>query len=400
MYIVLINPCRYPGYSYSSLIKKHTKYKIIAVWSDNEMYENFQPSNNKSLFDEVVFAFDKPVDSLVSDLKKFNIRAIIGVDDSGFLLADRLQPIFTPEICNDPTLINIRSNKFNYLKFLKDNELLHTNQQIIDWNNFPKIDKTYILKPVNGGGNENVYRIDSNSNIDNLILKHRNEQFLLQDYLGGGEEYCVELCTYKEYHKCTTVMKYGRTFYQNDTNPWRYDNDLVQPNNDLILNLIEYTKKIISFLGIRIGVTWTQIKVIDGKFHLIEINFRSQGNAHPEAIKNSTGFLYSAEVLKLMLGKHDDFMSSPNLYNMHGHFKKLCINNKRERIINELDISEIENLPSVKSIMINKLVIPGVVPVSNSFKNVIGVIILQNNNINQFNHDFEKISKWQKTIEE
>lgn len=399
MYIVLINPCRFPGYSYGTLIKNFTKYKIIAVWSDREMYEKFQPSNNKSLFDEVIFAYDLDFPSLVLSLKNFSIRAIIGVDDSGFLLADKLQPIFTPEISNVSELADIRSNKLKYLEFLRDKELVTTYQEKVNWDHFLKIDKKFILKPLNGAGNENVYKIDVDTNIDSLVEKHRNQDFLLQDYLEGGEEYCVELCTYKNYHKCTTVMKYGRTFYHNN-NPWRYDNDLVDPNNEIIKDLIDYVKKIISSIGIRIGVTWTQVKVIDNKFHLIEINFRSQGNAHPGAIQNSTGLLYSSEVLKSMLGKHEDFLKGPDVYQMKGPFKKLCINNKKEKLIDNIDITPIKNLSSIKSIMINPLVIPGIVPVSNSFKNVIGVIIMQNNDVDQFINDFEKITEWQKQIEE
>lgn len=399
MHIVLINPCRIAGFSYCNSIVKYTKHKIIAVWSNFFTYKNFRQIELASMFDTEICAFNLSFDQLISKLKQFEIKAIVGIDDDGFLVADKLQPIFTPAICNDPKLIEIRSNKLKYLEFLKNKQLVLTNQKVVDWNNFPIINKKYILKPVNGGGNENVYKIDPNTDTSSLINKHKDEKFLIQDYIEGDDEYCVELCTYGDYHKCTTVMKYGRVFYHNN-NPWRYDNDLVDPDTDLVSKLIEYTKKVISALGIKIGATWTQIKVINNTFHLIEVNFRAQGHGHPEAVKNSTGFLYSGEVLKSMLGNHQYFMNSPNVYKMQGNFKKLCINNKREKFIDKIDVSEIKNLNSVKQIFLNNLVLPGKVPISNSFLNVIGVIIIQNNNVEEFNNDFEKVTKWQKQIEE
>lgn len=396
--IVIVNPYKSTGYSYS-YIAKSIDINVIALWTSRDLEVQWKNYVDYRYLDKILYAENFLIDDYSKLVKEFNIVAFIPVDDIGFPLCDKLQFQFFPERANLPELQSVRENKFNYLEYLKSHNIVKTSQRIItDEKNIENFNKKMILKPVNGAGNENIFVVNNDAEVRNIVNSKNNIIFTLQDFL-EGDEFCVELCSMGEIHICTAVMKYGREYFVDGISPWRYDNELVDSKSENIRILVDYAKSVISSLGIRIGLTWTQIKLTNGVPNLIECNFRSQGHGHLGAVKRSTHTSYAAESLRAYLGKEENFAKRPILYDKYADFRKLSLNNRVERYIENLDFSEIVSLNSVVAIWPNGFVYPGYAKKTTGFKNSLAMIILCNENTEEYFSDLEKITKWQSKIE-
>lgn len=400
MTIALINPVRLAAHGYANIIAHNLSDDIVALWTDSKLKNFLQFSGPNHLIKKhiVCEAFSK--DDYLHLLEKERIRCIIPVDDDAFRVYDWLQAELNPQKCNDQSLLQVRASKYEYLKKLHEDGLISTEIHKVNSDTLKRFNKRMVLKPIDGAGNENVFFVENDNMVRHIMSSFSAVEFMLQDFL-DGEEYCVELCTLGNYHKCTAISKYGRNFLVDGAVPWRYDNDLVcaQDSRAQIAKL--YAIKVVESLGVKAGLTWTQIKISNSTLepNLIEVNFRSQGNAHPIAIKNATGMMYAEELLKLHLASEERFRGGVLEYSKLGDFKKLCINNLVERYIEHVDLEPVKSLKSVISAFINTSLIPGLVKPSRSFKTVLGMMIVQNNDAHQFTSDMSVINSWQQTVE-
>lgn len=390
--IVIVNPVRYSGYGYVTIIKNYFKnFKIIAVWPSQNHYDNATMKAMNLIDHHIIYNNDW--DQLISDLSYHDCVCFTNGDDEGFVLGDQLQSYFFPNHCNDIEKQIYRTSKFNYLNYLNGLGLVNSNQFILTDKTLQQCrNRKLVVKPTNGAGNINVHIDPEFSIIESLL--HSDIEYMVQDFV-TGPEYCMEICSNQGVHRCTMASLYKGEYLVDDIFPWREENELVSPNDPNVKILYDYVVTILDALGIKLGLTWTQVKMDHGTPHLVEINFRSQGRAVVGPIQSATGNNWAAESLKSYLNIKS---SAPMMYNKLGDFNKICVNNYNTRYIDNLDWSPVETLSSTKYCEKYPGKFPGIVTVTKNFKTVMGMIMIQNNDFTQYNHDMNIINNWKKII--
>jgi|688.fasta_scaffold12717_20 predicted ATP-grasp superfamily ATP-dependent carboligase len=392
--IVIVNPNRYIGYSYILYAINFLKeYSLIGIWTSNnaELYSTILVDK----LDRKFIAKDYEFEELILELKKLNPKCFVVGDDTGFLLADKLQSYFFPDRSNDQSKYEIRSNKNNYLEYLYKKNLSSTKQQHVTKNQIPEIKTLHVMKPSTGGGNINVFFVQSKNQIEK-ILNDVDEDFILQEAV-TGEEYCIEICSFNGVHKCTMASKYKGNYLVNNLNPWREENELVSQHDNNVKIIYEYVIEILNTLGIKIGLTWTQVKISDKTPQIIEINFRSQGHGLINLIHNATGCNYVSESLKAYLTP-EKFDTTKLMYTKIGNFNKISVNNKKERYLENINWQEIQEIKSVKYIH-QYIKLPNFLSLTTNLKNSLGMILLENCNNDKYQKDYELITNWKLKIE-
>ena len=395
--IVIVNPNRYTGYSYITYAKKFLpEYNLIGLWTTINLQTQFKSSATVHL-NEMLIAEDMLYDNLVDTIRLKNPVCFMVGDDSAFSLADRLQNDFFPNHSNDISLYEKRISKNNYLEYLHQKNLVTTKQYNVSVDSIPNLDfsQQYILKPINGAGNENVFVVNSIDTIQN-VLNTYTDTFVLQEYI-KGEEYCMEISSFNGIHKCTMASIYKGQYLVDGINPWREENELVSPTDPNVKIIYEYVSEILTTLGIKLGMSWTQVKINNGIPHLIEINFRSQGHGVFQFIHKATGSNYASESFKAYL-KRDSLDLHNLMYEKIGNWNKICVNNMTNRYVESVAWDELSDIKSDIHIQ-QYATLPNIIPVSRNFKTTIGMILLQNTDTNQYLTDYQRVKNWKSKIE-
>jgi predicted ATP-grasp superfamily ATP-dependent carboligase len=395
--IIIVNPNRYTGYSYIVYAKKFlTEYNVVGLWTTNAIRMTCT-STAINYLDSVLIVEDMSYGQLLDTLAKFNPQCFLVGDDSAFNLADTLQHHFYPDHSNDITLYDKRTSKENYFQYLKQKNLINTNQYKVDIDNIPKLDftKKYVMKPITGAGNENVFFVDSAETIRNIATQYQDD-FIIQDFL-EGEEYCIEILSHGGNHKCTMASIYKGHYLVNDLSPWRDENELVSPDDPNVIIIYDYLCEILNTLGVRLGMTWSQVKIHNGVPNLVEINFRSQGHGLFQMIHKATGSNYASEAYKAYLNNPILDMNN-KMYKKIGNWNKICVNNLRERHVDSIPWHELDVLKSdiwkeqyadlSKQLTLTK-----------NFKTTIGMVMIQNTDLDQYTADYTFIKNWKSGIE-
>lgn len=396
--IVIVNPNRYTGYSYITYAKTFLpEYNLIGLWTTLNSQTDFK-SHATTHLNEIIIAEDMTYDKLIDTIKLKNPVCFMVGDDSAFGLADRLQNYFFPDHSNDIALYEKRVSKNNYLEYLYQKNLVTSKQYNISIDNIPDLDfsQKYILKPINGAGNENVFVVKSIDTIKS-VLNTYTDTFVLQDYI-EGEEYCIEISSFNGIHKCTMASMYKGNYLVDGLNPWREENELVSPNDPNIKIIYEYVSEILTALGVRLGMSWTQVKIDNGTPHLIEINFRSQGHGIFQFIHRATGSNYASESFKAYL-KKDNLDLSDLMYKKIGDLNKICVNNITNRYIESVAWDELSGIKSDIHIQ-QYATLPNVITPSRNLKTTIGMIMLQNTDKDQYLLDYQRVKNWKSKIEQ
>jgi len=395
--IVIVNPNRYTGYSYITYAKKFLPdYRIISLWTSKLVRKNFATTAVIHC-DLEIYADDYEYSSLFDLIKKYDPKCFMVGDDSAFVLADKLQFDFFPDNSNVESLRQHRTSKKNYLEFLSNKNLITTKQFPTDKAIIIDLDfnKEYVLKPVNGAGNENVFVVKDLKTIEKIVSEKRDLEFVIQEFV-DGEEYCIEICSFHGVHKCTMASLYKGNYLVENINPWREENQLVSPKDPNVKIIYEYVSEILDTLGIKIGMTWTQVKIKNGTPHLIEINFRSQGHGIFQYIHKATGGNYATESFKSYLGGNQDL--SKLMYNKLGNWNKICVNNHVMKFIDKIEWNQVSSLNS--DVYVHQYAsIPSNLPLTRNFKTTIGMILIQNTDDESYLKDYDFIKKWKRQYE-
>lgn len=395
--IIIVNPNRYTGYSYIVYAKKFlTDYHLIGVWTTNKIRTAYI-TEAVNYLDSILIAEDMSYGQLIDTLAKINPQCFLVGDDSAFTLADKLQYHFYPNHSNDNALSDKRISKENYFQYLKQKNLVNTNQYKVDIDGIPNLDftKKYVMKPINGAGNENVFFIDSADTVRNIINQYQ-DNFIIQDFL-EGEEYCIEILSHDGNHKCTMASIYKGHYLVDGLSPWRDENELVSPDDPNVSIIYDYICEILNTLGVRLGMTWSQVKIHNGVPNLVEINFRSQGHGLFQFIHKATGSNYASESYKAYLNIPTLDMNN-KMYKKIGNWNKICVNNLRERHVDSIPWHELDVLKS--DIWKGQYADPSkLLPLTKNFKTTIGMVMIQNTDLDQYIADYTFIKNWKSGIE-
>ena len=166
-----------------------------------------------------------------------------------------------------------------------------------------------IVKPVAAGGKRGITVVYGIDKMDNAVKEAMDiskvKGALIEEYLEGGQEYSVESLSYRGKHYIIQVT-------QKDSSgaPHCVELGHHQPAN-IDDNMRKEVERAISgaleAAGIKNGPCHTEIKIIDKKIYLIEINGRPGGDhiAYP-LTELSTGYPYITGIIMAALGKLDE----------------------------------------------------------------------------------------------
>lgn len=390
--IVIVNPTSYTGYGYTTVINKFfPEYVIIGLWTDAD--ERAQGTNGVMNLIDMHFIAES-WDDCVEMLKSYNPECFLVGNDAAFTLADYLQCTFFPKYSNDPDKMIHRTSRYEYFKYLSENNIIKTTQFILDRESVDRC-KTgdWVVKLNTNDHSDNVYVKPAFSLIESLL--DSSKTYLVQEFV-EGQEYCMEICSYRAVHRCTMSSIIKGAYLADSTCSWYEENELVSPDDPNVKIIYNYVSGILDALGVKLGLTWTKVKVNNGVPVLISINFRSQNHATIGPIFNATGYNWAMESLRAYLKL---FTMHPLIYDKIGNFNKIYVNNRRKKVIDRMNWPAIERLPGVA--YCEKHNVNGRLnEMTTNLSNVLGVIMLQNNDPTQYQLTLGAINSWKQRVEQ
>lgn len=167
-----------------------------------------------------------------------------------------------------------------------------------------------IVKPIAAGGKRGINVVYNQLELKDAIKYalpfSKVEGVLIESFLDGGKEYSVETLSYKNKHYITQIT-------EKDTSGPPHCNELGhhQPAA-LTIKMKKLIKKVISDMldavGISNGPSHTEIKIVDEKIYLIEINDRPGGDHITYPLTElSTNYPYLTGIIKAAMGELEGF---------------------------------------------------------------------------------------------
>lgn len=174
-----------------------------------------------------------------------------------------------------------------------------------------------VVKPIAAGGKRGVCVVNSKGELLPALMEamrvSKVEGALIEEFLVGGQEYSVESLSYKGKHYVLQVT-------QKDSSgpPHCVELGHHQPANlsyDMRIKVEDVIAETLSAAGVSNGPCHTEIKIIENKIYLIEINGRPGGDhiAYP-LTELSTGYPYISGIILAALGRLDE-LKVENLQN-------------------------------------------------------------------------------------
>lgn len=145
-----------------------------------------------------------------------------------------------------------------------------------------------ILKPLNGVGSKNIFRLTSEDEVESmksyLDKSDSGTLYIAEDYI-RGKEYSVEAITKGDYTKIIAVTEKHKGLNYVESGhviP-------AQINEALFFKIEEYLKKIFRVLNIESGITHTEIKIYNSEISVIETHLRCGGDGIVNLVENALG---------------------------------------------------------------------------------------------------------------
>ncbi|MCI5072885.1 ATP-grasp domain-containing protein [bacterium] len=185
-------------------------------------------------------------------------------------------------------------NNVDYCIIHSFNDLI----RFIHGKNYP-----FILKPTEGSGSKDIYKIDCLEDIHQLNKKIFESDLIVEQYIDGNE-YSIETFSFNGNHRIFSVTK--KALAKNE-----YDGEFIEIGHQLPTKLSvsnkylqEYISKFLDIMELKDGLAHTEIIIKDKTIYIIETHNRNGGDNIANLVRLSTGHdLYDYAIkwpLKLM----------------------------------------------------------------------------------------------------
>lgn len=300
--VILINPLVSSEYL-SERFKQNNIY-TIAVYTAccDELDEYSKP--DKRLFDEQLFFPTSSVSDICAKLKIYQADYIINGAEEYTSLTDAISEGLFLKLSNNSSTSHKRSNKYQMQEILNENNLPYIKQIKIDINtlditNFNDFKFPVFLKPVQGYGSINAFKITSPSNLSKKVVELKLEdkfnEYLIQEFV-EGTEYIVDTFSINGVHYLCDILQYHKENY-NGQPIYRYVEVVTDKNIWMKVRL--FIIKVLTALDVNNGMAHSEIFIKDnGDIKLIELNNRVSG---------AKGYLNKL-VKSCYLKSHDEFL--------------------------------------------------------------------------------------------
>ena len=172
----------------------------------------------------------------------------------------------------------------------------------VGWSVYPAI-----IKPASEGGKRGVCVVNNEEELLSqfelsLGFDKHNNGVVLEGFLSGGQEYSVESITQRGKHKIIQVTEKISSGPPHCVELGHHQPAKISiQTRETIVNGIT---SLLDSIGYESGATHIEIKIIDGKIYLIELNARIGGDfISSKLVQLSTGYDYIAELIKVAIGE-------------------------------------------------------------------------------------------------
>lgn len=195
-------------------------------------------------------------------------------------------------------------NKYKMRKKLSSTQFSLSYDLIKDKSDLEKINKydKYILKPINSWGSIGII---SNKNVENINWDESN-QWLIEEFI-DGEEFSIETLSYNGSHNVISITKkfINDNFIELGHIPfYPIPSKLEKSIRQSITNFL-------NIIGIKDGVTHTEIKLKNNKIYIIETHTRMGGDYIPELIEYSSDYDFIEAVSRISIGDYEHKKVTP-----------------------------------------------------------------------------------------
>lgn len=265
--------------------------------------------NEKHFIKNFILDEEGDLSSLLAELKKYDVKAILPGCESGVPLADALlQHVDLPK--NDFSLTQARRNKYLMIETIKKHGLSYLEQcksseldEILQWyhlNGAARVSERYgektrervVVKPLSSASSDGVFYCHNAEELTkafNTVINTKdvfgdtNNEMLVQEFI-PGDEFIVNTVSCDGLHHVVDVWK-GISHDANKVSNDIYA-ELVHANTDDHDQLSQYVKKVLDCLGIRNGAAHAEIRLTPNGPCLIEVGARMAGKVDFAVIEN------------------------------------------------------------------------------------------------------------------
>lgn len=402
--------CIVDGHSTGAELAKKLKelgWFLIHVQSEKEIPKNYAKNFAPSLFDVLLQAAELDYLDLVEHIKSLRPEFVIAGSEPGVELSDRLS--FSLGLKgNDPKTSLKRRNKYKMAQAISKYGLDCAKQYLAETESevigaIRKINKfPVVLKPINAMGSEDVrVCFNEEESLETFRIIHGkrnivgllNTSVLVQEFL-EGDQYVVNAVSIDGKHRITEMWLEKRLNIRGVGNIYDYET-MIPYEGEIQAQLISYTNKILTALGIEEGPSHTEIIFTTRGPVLIETGARMQGGIVSAPIIEVIGDSHMTITLKRYL---DPKWFSANIHSPYKMIKTSRVVNlimKRSGIVKENNCREL--LPTLPSfyMIVRTPDVGDYVGKTVDLPSKVGHIYLMHENLDQLDTDYIKIREWE-----
>ncbi|SDH84408.1 ATP-grasp domain-containing protein [Pseudomonas panipatensis] len=406
--------CIVDGHSTGAELAKSLKdlgWFLVHVQSGEEISKSYIKNFRPSLFDVLIIAADLSYADLVEKVKGFGPVFVIAGSEPGVELSDRLSCSLGLK-GNDPKTSLKRRDKFQMAKAISDygldcatQHLASSEHEALDHvktiNSFP-----VVVKPVNAMGSEDVrVCFDEREALEAFRVVHgkknviglMNSSVLVQEFL-KGDQYLVNAVSINGKHRITEMWLEKRLNIRGVGNIYDYET-MIPYEGKIQTQLINYTKKVLTALGIEEGPSHTEIMLTARGPILIETGARMQGGIVSAPIIKAIGESHMTMTLKRYLEPEWFSRNIDAPYEMSEISRVVNLIMKRAGVVKGNNCEALlSTLPSFHMI-VRAPSIGDYVEKTVDLPSKVGHIYLMHQDLNQLDTDYEKIREWEASEE-
>lgn len=358
--------------------------------------------------------WDGDDESIIQQLSKFDIKAVIPGSEIAVLLADSLSQKLSLPTTNDPSLSIARRNKYEMQKAL-ERAGIHSIpvfkstqcEAIFNWLKIQDIQCPVVIKPLASAGTDGVnicqnleeVRLAFNRLIDTVsALGEYNNELLVQPYI-HGVEYVVNTVSSNGKHYVTDIIRVNKITI--NASPVYDYAELLSPVEHVALYelLSAYVKTVLDALGIQFGAGHSEVMLVNETIPvLIETAARPIGGIDLSAYTESLGYNHVSMIAESYINPdHFHKILRPE-HQLPLRKRLLCtfmISPIHGEICNLPELAAIKNLPHVHSIFMKTR---GILEKTSTLINCPGFINSLGNNRDELMQQHQKIRQYEQRL--
>ncbi|MFO1446355.1 ATP-grasp domain-containing protein [Bacillus sp. Bva_UNVM-123] len=348
--IVFIGSNQFGTSNEALTVAKEMGYYIVLL-TDKQKHDFF--AVDKCIYTNHLMDFEKSIDA-ISMLKEqgHEICACLSFIDPYISYSAKLAKHFNLKEVSIDALIAME-NKITFREKLKDLSsspfftILHDDEPVDLFIEMHSSSLPLIIKPPALNGSKDIFLVETANQMSNAIhliqQKHPKHPLLVEEYL-VGPQYLIEVLTHN--NELNIIGIVAQEFSEDDrfiVIGYQFPALLSEEEHQ---SLIASVRDITSQLGLLNGSCHLEMRNVNGKWKLIEINPRMSGGVMNRIINEGTGINLIKEIIKLHLGEEPS-LNQTKMYHVYARYLTINTRGKLLKVIGKEIALQHENVKDV-----------------------------------------------------